>query len=181
MEVIVLGQDSKKSPVAKTPGSSVSLEETLRLIKDKVNAQGEISYIMTSENLRSGGTVQDKYSVETSHARADSRSCRLEMDGRLVLNGVVQSQGHGEVPLKSITTIMVKTQSKAIEEQTARAGVTEWKGSVAPESYVLQTFQSGTLTGVFFFRDQETANLVAKNISRAVELCGGKKGTFSAN
>jgi len=33
---------------------------------------------------------------------------------------------------------------------------------------------------MFFFRDQETASLVAKDISRAVELCGGRKSTFQA-
>jgi hypothetical protein len=180
LKVVALGQDSKTAPERKPATGTSSLDSTLRLIADKINVQGEINYTMISENTRSGGTVEDKYSAKTSNATTDPRFCTLQVDGLLVLNGKTQSQGRGGVRLKDITSVAVKTQSQAIEEQTAKAGITVWKGKVVPESYVVQTLQSGSLTGVFFFRDQQTAILVAKNLSRAVELCGGKKDTFPA-
>jgi hypothetical protein len=180
LEVVALGQDSKTAPERRPVSGTSSLDSTLRLIADKINAQGEINYTMISENTRSGGIVEDKYFAKTSNAATDPRFCTLQVDGLLVLNGKTQSQGRGVVRLKDITSVAVKTQSQAIGEQTAKADITEWKGKVVPESYVVQTLQSGSLTGVFFFRDQQTAILVAKNLSRAVELCGGKKDTFPA-
>ena len=57
-------------------------------------------------------------------------------------------------------------------------GVTQWTGTISPENYIVQAFQSGSLVSMFFFREQEMANLVAKDFSQVVELCGGKKATF---
>jgi hypothetical protein len=173
-----VAQSSDKQRPPKPSDSNASLSPTLKLIQDKVNEQGEIRYTMTSKNTLSGETVQDKYAVETSNATADSRSCTLQVDARMVLNGKTQTQGRPVVQLREITSVTVKTQSQAIEERTAQAGVTQWKGNISPESYIIQAFQSGNLSGVFFFREQETANLVAKNISHVIELCGGKKKTF---
>ena len=174
-------QDSSKPPSSKPASSNPSLDSTLKLIQKKVNEQGEIRYTMTSRNTVSGETVQDKYVVETSNATADAHSCTLRVDARMLLNGRTQAQGRPVVQFRDITSVAVKTQSQAIEEKTARAGVTQWKGKITPESYIVQAFQSDALSGMFFFREQETANLVAKNISRVIESCGGKKGVFPVN
>lgn len=98
----------------------------------------------------------------------------------MVLNGVTQAQGRPLVSLRNIDAIIVKSRSQAIEEKTKQAGVKEWTGTISAENYMVQAFQSGGLAGMVFFRDQETASLVAKDISRAVELCGGQKSTFHA-
>jgi hypothetical protein len=174
-------QDSNKPPSSKPGSSSPSLDSTLKLIRDKVNEQGEIRYTMTSRSTVSGETVQDKYIVETSNATADAHSCTLQVDARMLLNGRTQVQGRPVVQFRNITSVAVKTQSQAIEEKTAQAGVTQWKGKITPESYIVQAFQSDALSGMFFFREKETAILVAKNTSRVIELCGGKKGVFLVN
>jgi hypothetical protein len=96
----------------------------------------------------------------------------------MLLNGKTRAQGRPTVQFRDITSVIVKTQSQAIGEKTAQAGVTQWKGKIAPESYIVQAFQADALAGMFFFREQETANSVAENMSRAIELCGGKKGTY---
>lgn len=158
-----------------------SLSSALKLIQDRVNKQGEIRYTMTSKNTASGETVQDKYVVETSNAVADVSSCSLRVDAHMTLNGKTQAQGRPVVSLRNTDSVIVKSQSQAIEEKTKQAGVTQWTGKISPESYIVQAFQSGALEGMFFFRDQETANLAAKDISRAVELCGGRKATFNPN
>ena len=90
------------------------------------------------------------------------------------MNGKTQTQGRATVPFQGLTRVVVRTQSQLIEEKTTSTGVTGWKGKITPESYVVQTFQDGTLYGMFFFRDQDAANLVAKSISQAIQLCGGK-------
>ncbi len=77
-----------------------------------------------------------------------------------------------------MTGIAVKSQTEAINEKSARAGVDAWTGKVAPESYMVQTFHSGALSAILFFRELATAEEVAKAIRRVVEQCGGEKVAF---
>jgi len=174
-------QNSNNPNSSNASDSKSSLGSTLKLIQDQVNKQGEIRFTMTSKNIASGETVQDKYVVETSNAVADASSCSLQVNARMVLNSITQAQGTPVVSIRNIDSVIVKSESQAIEEKTKQAGVKQWTGTISPESYIVQAFQSGGLVGMFFFRDQETANLVAKDISRVVELCGGRKATFDAN
>ena len=171
-----VGQNTKSAQ--KPSSDTTSLEVTLKLIQDKVNEQGEISYTMTSQNTIHGGTVEDQYAVETAHAIADPHSCTLEVGVRMVMNGKTQFQGRAGLHFRDLTAMAVKTQTQAIDEKTTKMGVTGWRGKVDPESYIVQSFQSNSLAGMFFFRKPETANVVAKAMSRAIELCGGKKATF---
>jgi hypothetical protein len=176
-----LAQNSNIPNSSNAPNSKSPLGSTLKLIQDQVNKQGEIRFTMMSKNAASGETVQDKYVVETSNAVADVSSCSLQVDARMVLNGKTQADGRPVLSIRNIDSVIVKSESQTIEERTKRAGVKQWTGTISPESYIVQTFQSGILAGMFFFRDQEPANLVAKDISLAVELCGGRKATFHAN
>ena len=79
---------------------------------------------------------------------------------------------------REITQLTVRAQSQLIDEKTTKAGVSGWKGKITPENYVVQSFHDGISSGMFFFRDRETAELVAKAMSSAVEQCGGKKVVF---
>jgi hypothetical protein len=171
LATVVAAQTSSSSSAKP---SAPSLPATLKLIQEKVNSQGEITYTMISENTVQGGTVEDHYAVETSGAVADAYSCSLQVNARMSMNGKTQTQGRATVPFQGLTRVVVRTQSQLIEEKTTSTGVTGWKGKITPESYVVQTFQDGTLYGMFFFRDQDAANLVAKSISQAIQLCGGK-------
>lgn len=164
------------SQTATSPRSSseeLSLPASLRFIQDNINAQGEIRYTMISKSTVDGHTVEDHYMVETLHAIADPRSCTMQLDASMTLNGRVQRKGRVAIQFRDITTLSVKSQTNAIEEQTARAGVTEWTGKIMPESYLIQTFHNGSLSGILFFRERFTADNVAKAIRRVVEQCGG--------
>jgi hypothetical protein len=163
------------APSQRAPGDSASLKTTMKLIEDKINEQGEIRYTMISQNTSNGGTVTDQYAVETSHAVADASTCTLQVDAHMVMNGKTQAQGRAGFRFRDLTRLAVKTQSQLIDERTAKAGVTGWKGKIAPESYVLQAFQSGSLSGLLFFRDQDAATVAGQAISRAIGLCGGGK------
>jgi hypothetical protein len=177
--VVALGLTTAVAPAQTTNSSPAkpgiaSLAATLKLIQEKVNSQGEITYTMISENTAQGGTVEDRYAVETSGAVADVNSCSLQVNARMSMNGKTQKQGRAAVAFQGLTRVVVRTQSQLIEEKTTNMGVTGWKGKITPESYVVQTFKDGTLYGMFFFRDQDAANLVAKSIGQAIQLCGGK-------
>jgi len=132
-------------------GGPSALAATLKQIQEKVNSQGEIRYTMISENTVQGGSVEDQYAVETSGAVADPRSCSIQVDARMSLNGRTQSQGRVTVPFRDLTNVDVRKQSQLIEEKTARAGITAWKGTIKPENYVVRMFQKGELYGMFFF------------------------------
>jgi hypothetical protein len=78
------------------------------------------------------------------------------------------------VYIRDVTALVVQTQSRLIRQKTARMGIAGWVGKVFPESYVLQTMHSGRVSGMFFFRTQETANQMADAVARATKLCGGR-------
>jgi len=150
----------------------------LQSVRDMVNAQGEISYTMISKSAVDGSVVEDHYTVETSHAVAHTDSCSLEVEAKMTMNGVMQRQGRVAIPFRPVTGVAVKSQTDAINEHSAKAGVTAWTGKIAPESYMVQTLQSGTLSGILFFRERAAAEEAAKTISRIVEQCGGVKVSF---
>jgi hypothetical protein len=158
---------------AKASGDSKDRAATLKLIQDKINEQGEIRYTMVSENPGRGVKIENKYAVETGHAVADPQACTLTVEAHMSQDGKMQSHGRDTLRFADVTALIVKSQSRLIRERTAMAGVTGWKGTVTPESYALETLHRGRMSGVFFFRTQETANLVADAVSRAVKLCGG--------
>ena len=172
--VVTALAQTKSSP----PPNAASLSVTLKLIQDKVNAQGEIAYTMISESTANGHTVEDRYTVETSHTLADPTSCAMQVDAKMAMNGKTQRQGRAAIQFRDISGLAIKSQTFAIEEQSARAGVTAWKGKITPESFMIQTFHSGSLSGIVFFRERATAEDVGKAISRVVEQCGGAKITF---
>jgi len=163
---------NESPPSAKREPST--LATTLKQIQDKVNSQGEIRYTMISENTVQGGTVEDHYAVETSGAVADPRSCSIQVDARMSLNGKTQSQGRVTVPFRDLTSVDVRKQSQLIEEKTTRAGITAWKGTIKPENYVVQMSQKGELYGMFFFRDEDSAKLVAASVNQVIQPCGAK-------
>jgi len=73
--------------------SAPSVSAALKSIEDNVNAQGEISYTMTSQSTVDGSVVEDHYSVETSNALVRPSSCSLEVDAKMMMNGKTQRQG----------------------------------------------------------------------------------------
>jgi hypothetical protein len=150
-------------------------EKNLKLIQDKINEQGSISYTMISTRAPDGAVFEDQYVAETAHAVADPSSCTIEFDGSLTLNGKPQSQGRRGFRFGDVTSLNVISQSRAISQQTVQASVNGWKGTVQPESYMIQILESRQLFGVVFFRDFETASLVARAIRDAAAACGGTK------
>ena len=178
---LAAGQDSHHARPASPSDTKPSLNSILKLIQDSVNDQGEIRYTMTSRNTASGETVEDQYLVETSNSAVDADSCTLQVDARMILNGKPQLQGRAALKFREIDSVVVKSQSQAIDERTKQSGATQWTGKISPESYMIQALQSGNLAGLLFFREQDTANVAAKNIGRAMELCRGKAPDVSAN
>jgi hypothetical protein len=157
-----------------TKGGTSTLAATLKQIQDKVNSQGEIRYTMISVNADQGGSAEDQYAVETSGAVADPSSRSMQVNARMTVNGKTQSQGQVAVPFRDLTTVDVRKQSELIEEKTVRAGITAWKGTIKPENYVVQMFKKGDLYGMFFFRDEESAQLVATSVNQVIRLCSAK-------
>jgi hypothetical protein len=160
--VVTAALAQTKSSPKPSPNAAASLPVTLKLIQDKVNEQGEIRYTMMSESTVDGHTVEDRYTVETSHALADPTSCAMQVDAKMTMNGKTQRQGRATVEFRGTTGLAIKSQTNAIDEQSVRAGVTGWKGKITPESYMIQTFHSGSLAGILFFRERATAEDVGK-------------------
>ena len=66
----------------KYSGDTSTLHAMVKEIQDKVNAQGEIRYVVVSQNIIKRETVEDHYMVET-HVAGDAASCTLQVKGPL--------------------------------------------------------------------------------------------------
>ncbi|HLK07744.1 MAG TPA: hypothetical protein VKV30_07380 [Candidatus Angelobacter sp.] len=154
-------------------GDNKELAATLKLIQDKINEQGEIHYTVISENLSKGIKIENKYAMQTGKAVVDVSACTLSVEAHMSKDGKLQTRGRDTVNVRNVTAMTVKSQTRMIREKTARMGVTGWKGTIVPESYSLELMSRGRISGVFFFRTQESANQVADAVVRATKLCGG--------
>jgi hypothetical protein len=158
----------------KPPADNKNVTEALKVIQGKINEQGEIRYTMVSENAAKKLKVENKYAVQSGQALIDAAACTISVDVHMTKDGKTQTHGRDTVYIRDVTALVVQTQSRLIRQKTARMGIAGWVGKVSPESYVLQTMHSGRVSGMFFFRTEETANQTADAVARATKLCGGR-------
>jgi len=156
-------------------GKPSPLKDALTQIVDAVNKEGEIHYTMVARKVRTGETSKEEYVVQTHNATYDEKACSITVEGFMSRDGKEQSKGSAETHLRELSALAVKSQKQLIDERTARAGVSDWKGTVTPDSYGLQMLSNGRMSGILFFHKEETANAVAGHVARATSLCGGPR------
>jgi hypothetical protein len=173
-----------------------SLAATLQFISDKINHEGRMDFIVTSQN-----TITGK-SEEPSKSSMEVKVIAVDPNGELTVKGVSQGIDPDSkcaitfvLRFKDVQKLRVETDEDNMNSVAAKRGQPEIKFHVDPQVYVVAIdLNSGLVTGhrqflkndksvgddeVQFndpslkFRDEDTANRVAKAMIHAVELCGG--------
>jgi hypothetical protein len=170
-------QQCKASP-RPTATSGPSLQETLTFIEDKLNAQGPVNWIATTQNTvagTSGQPVQNSYQI--SGVTGDPGACFLKYHSKHVSGGK-PSEADSAINLRRVEKIQVMGLQEAGATEYARGGHPELVESISPAAYDLVIADAANRTWHFPSADQDLANRVAKAMLHAVELCGGGKEPF---
>jgi hypothetical protein len=195
---LALAQQSVPLPPQPSADSGPSLEVTLNFIQAKVNQQGAIVYVESWNNTVSGSSSPAKdSSVETHVVAIDPagglslqqtfKSLSNTQSGTRMATGTWQMQFKDVEKLEVLNSIDFKHRKspqmvfqndppyfevlvhlvpgKTVQHHTVRVE----NGNNG------KTIESNDNIGEFVlhFRDEETANRVAKAMIHAVELCGG--------
>jgi len=178
-----LAQGKKALPPPPKPADDgASLEVTMKFIQDKMNDQGPVFTEMSS-NLNP--MPSRSYSL-LSDVVADVSTCTLHVKRKVSApDGAWENVETSTIPFKDVDSIAVESAQDMANRQAAENGHPEVSVSYRPDVYGLslkfhrvstngkEPPQSGDSTGQFSFRDEQTANRIAKAMQRAVELCGG--------
>jgi hypothetical protein len=192
----------EKKPVQPPPKPSdegPSLQVTMKFIQDKMNQEGSVTFIQSSHDTitgESGGPW--KHSSESTVAEIDPAgglSLKTVHVWPVAVNSDIFTW---QLSFKDVQKLEVLTQADYANRSSAKAGKPEWVTQIDPSVYVLViSMASGrtvsvhakmirgdqtpteekdanwTESSLLLFRDEETANRIAKAMVHAVELCGG--------
>ncbi|MGO9317582.1 MAG: hypothetical protein ACLPXT_06915 [Terracidiphilus sp.] len=196
---LTLGQQSVPPPPRPVADSGPSLEVTLKFIQDKVNQQGAIVYVESWNNPVSGtSSTARESSVETHVVSVDpAGGLSLQQAFKSLTttpNDLTQTAtGTWQMQFKDVEKLEVLNAMDFKHRRSPQMvfqndppyfevlvhlmpGKTVQHHTVKVESGKNgKTTESNDNIGEFVlhFRDEETANRVAKAMIHAVELCGG--------
>ena len=173
-----LAQKSVPPPPKPAPDGP-SLEATMRFIQDKIEDEGDLNWTQT---FKFKDIVSIHHSEKISNLRASSTDCRLDCVRRQTLRSSTGNEAVEDddfhIFLKDVLKIIVEKYENSqmtIDPtiwliQVQRLPTADKKARFERQGYVSKYY-----TDNFKFRDEETANRVAKALVHAVELCGGGK------
>jgi hypothetical protein len=195
-----LAQQAVPPPPQPAPDKPVgpSLDVTMKFIQDKVNQQGSIKYVESWSNTVSGSSSPSKESSVESHVVAIDPAGGLSLQQTFksltsTSGGTRTATGTWQMLFKDVEKLEVlnsmdfkhrKSPTMVFQDDPPYyeiffhlvAGKTVLHHTVRVESANNgKTPESDNNIGEFVlhFRDEETANRVAKAIIHAIELCGG--------
>jgi len=151
----------------KTAEAGPSLADTMKLIQDKLNGQGKIeftSYLAARD--------PERFASELTKADANPGACHISYHWKAVRHEDAYVDKEFVLNLKDVRNIAVLTVEQYLKQyETVPNPVESYKAE--PHVFVIQTALPDD-TQDFLFYDKDVANGVAKNMLRAVALCGGR-------
>ncbi len=168
-----LAQTSVTLP-PKPANSGPTLAATMQFIQDKTNEQGKINFALyTHDNSNGDDWPIYQISIEATNAVADPASCRLTWHKVTTNGGKVGIDRDLTLDLKNVETFEVRTSMHEAKMEDTANGHPALDKRQDPPYFAVTARSKGNVETPLFFRDEETANRVAKAMVHAVELCGG--------
>lgn len=160
----------EKTPPAATDSTALTLDETLRFIAAKVNAEGEVkfeAYWRKPDGSRGYITFSDDVRGTTY----DAATCNVKYVWRPKSNGKTFDDLERPFSLKDVSQIQLMNEVKSLNY----GGASE-KTVVSTSEPITEVWLALKIGQVrqFWFRDARDATAVAKAFGHAVELCGGR-------
>ena len=190
-----LAQQKKTVPPPPKPADEgPSLEATMKFIQEKMNDHGPVFTLISRNNVN---PRSEKYYSLLSDVVADVSTCALHVKQKVTWPDVpAENVVISTSPFKDVDSIAVESAQDMDNRHAAENGHPEVSVSYTPAEYLLSlngtkkdafSFHDVTASdkeaprsidytgqqNTFYFRDDETANRIAKAMQRAVELCGG--------
>jgi hypothetical protein len=195
LSALAFAQDVPPPP--KPADEGPSLKVTMKFIQDKLNGHGEVNSVLTVSNSRNNSDVSTSISLTMSGADANPASCALSVTETWAQPGLRQDR-RIEFSFQEVEKLFVSSWADANNRRSAEGGNPGFTEEFAPSVFSLTVvMQEGKLLRVhihesdegrqaddsdlspspkredLIFREEETAQRVAKAMVHAVELCGG--------
>jgi hypothetical protein len=195
-----LAQQKKTAPALPKPDDNApSLEVTAKFIQEKLADQGAMNYVLYVRNNQSGQNDSAQYSFEATSFNLDPAKCTFERHYKIGYNGGSLDGAWNITPLGSVKQLEVMPASNWWTQELADEGHPMKTARVEPSFFILSLGHPRREPGEYCmskypggdrvacpdftwmdrlgmtwsFRDEDSANRVAKAIVHAVELCGG--------
>jgi hypothetical protein len=140
-----------------------SLAETLSFIQGKLQARGDLNWVVT----RADDSASQPHLDRVNSVDADPAGCSLTIHYTVLVNGALAPSDQ-TIALGKITDIQLATWSQLA---TGHANITI---QTQPAIWTVELFFADD-TRAINFPDQTIAGRVAKAVAHAVQLCGGSQ------
>ncbi len=187
---------AQKAPQPPKPADEgPNLEVTMKFIQDKLTEQGTIHYALYTHDNLSGADTGTQVSFEVSSFTFDGCKYDFRSKWDISKNGDAPSGMHEDGSIEHFKSAEVRTAESWWNQELADEGSPSRTARAEPDVFVLSLVEGGwkkkeckengqevacpkpnlwsRMGHTWSFRDEDTANRVAKALVHAVELCGG--------
>jgi hypothetical protein len=190
---------AQQKPPAKHADAGPSLPDTTKFIQHKLKEQGRINFAVYTHDNQSREDAAFQLGLETTDFVIDSEKCLLRYVQKRFVGSSPEEWTRSNLPANSIKTLKVMSADSWWSQEMADEGTPMKTVQVQPASFILSlgraekgvscstTTNDGKtntiecpepelyerLAKTWSFRDEDTANRVAKAVVHAVELCDG--------
>jgi hypothetical protein len=165
-------QSEPRTGSASVKLASLSLEETLAFIADKVANQDRINFTAQFHNPADNSDLVEHLSYRASDASIDPNRCQLSFHWHVEEDGKRTTDEGRTVRLYLAKNIRVETIDQTLADLNAAAGH-PFSVRVHPEVYAVHITQKGNPSGDnLYFRDRVTAEQIGEATKHALEFCG---------
>ena len=150
-----------------------SLEATMTFIQVKLNSIGAVKYVARAHDSENGGDWANSFKDEVSRLIANPSVCRVYYHWFTSVQDRVTMDKDVGFALYDVKKIRVLTREELFKTDNAAMG-RDWTAKVEPPVYVVVVERPAHVENHFVFLDEEFAKQIARALSHAVGLCGGK-------
>jgi hypothetical protein len=169
-------------PPPKSAAGGSTLAATMQYIQKELNAVGKLSFVIHIFDQEEGNSTS-KIIGEVSKVVADPASCTIHYHWWRSMHGDVVNDEDVSFCLRDVLGLSMLTNDEHEKlifemEKTSPDERQTLHMQFDPQVYLVIMRIAGDYEEGFIFADKKQAERVAKAMSHAVELCGGKKDKF---
>ena len=164
----------------KPAGAAQPLTAALAVIQKELNAVGKLNFVVHINIADEKGDAQ--YSEQLSNVVADPASCTIHYHWWRMMHGEVVNDEDVTRNLRSMLGVWMMSDQQYFKKVIEKEGSTpDDKGyyeKFEPTMYMVVMRVAEDDEESFSFTDEKQAGRVGKAMTQAVQLCGGKLGTY---
>jgi hypothetical protein len=155
------------------PKGGPTLAATMQFIEADIATHGTVVFYAMYDDADAGTEKTVVYQNELSDVAADPGQCRIYFHYKMTqADGTIKS-GDSWFPLRDVQRITVRSYEDYRNDDFARTGHSNLSiRATAPAMTIVQVYRPNAQK-FFLFENAEIADRVARNLNRAIELCGG--------